>query len=134
MTLQRVRSAAWRNRNQVARGMRLPCSMDSSAMSSTMAANPPACRSRSVARMAWSSRVHGCDWMDSAVRDEWFGFVEELLLHRTQRRRLRQTPFAAADSGSKESLVSIQAQTLSCVRWARKDIAMLVRPEDMGPV
>jgi len=72
--------------------------------------------------------------MDSAVRDEWFGFVEELLLHRTQRRRLRQTPFAAADSGSKESLVSIQAQTLSCVRWARKDIAMLVRPEDMGPV
>ena len=55
----RARSAAWRKRNHVASGIRRACSAAVSPRSSTMAANPPACSSRSVARSAWSSCVHG---------------------------------------------------------------------------
>ena len=121
--LQRVRSAACRKRNHVASGMRRPCSMASSARSRTMAAKPPACNSKSVARIAWSSRDQGFLIrfpVDEVTRVAGEGFSIGAFLHRTQSRCFRLIPFAAADSGSNVSFASIHAQTLpSCVRRAR---------------
>ena len=133
--LHRVRSAACLNLNHVASGIRLPCSIASSARSRTMAANPPACNSRSVARIAWSSRVQGCFLSCAYLRMSVEGFSMGAVLHRIQSRCFRLIPFAAADSGSNASLASIHAQTFpSCVRRARNANAILVRPEDAGPV
>src|SRR5665213_380516 len=57
--LTRVRSHAARNRNHVASGMRHANSAGVLPRSSTIALKPPPCKSRSVARNAWSSAFHG---------------------------------------------------------------------------
>ena len=108
--------------------MRLPCSRAVEPRSRTMAAKPPACSSRSVARIAWSRRVQG--------RSRTLDFaLASTSRHRTQSTCRKATPLAAADSGSKASFTSTHAQTRpSAVRRARKASARLVRPEDCGPV
>ena len=93
-------------------------------ISSKKAANPPAWSSRSVARKAWSSRVHGL------ARASPFS-----LRQRTHNSCFRLTPLAAADSGSKASPASTQAQTWPpSVLLARNARVRLVRPDDSGPV
>ncbi len=80
----------------------MACSMAASARSRTMAANPPACNSRSVARIAWSSRVQGFSFAQVLFINAGEGFSTGTLRHRTQSRCFRLTPFAAADSGSSD--------------------------------
>jgi hypothetical protein len=95
-----------------------------SPMSSTIAANPPACSSRSTARKACSRRDYGFPFARSA-----------LLLHLTQSSRRSCTPFAAADSGSRASFTSIHAHTFpSLVLSAINASARQVLPDVAGPV
>src|SRR5579859_2810564 len=54
--------------------------------------------------------------------------------HFAQRRRLRNTPLAAADSGSNALLVSIRAQhSPFCVTCLINESNKVVRPDDGGP-
>ena len=123
---QRVRSAACRNRNHVARGILAPCSGAVEPRSSTSAENPAACNSKSVARSAWSILVKsGC------VR----AFTAGTARHRTHSNCRNCTPHAAADSASSTSCASTHAQTRSSrVCCARKLSARLVLPDEDGPV
>lgn len=120
--MHRTRSAAWRNRNQVASGIRYACSGAMSPRSSNIAAKPPACSSRSVARSDWSRLAQG------------FEADRSCFVQRTQSRLERDMPLAAADSGSNASQASTHAQTPPfTMHWATNARARLVLPELSGP-
>ena len=100
-THERACSAARRKRYHVASGIRIACWGSHITHVYTMAAKPPVCSRRSVARRPCSSRDHG--------------FSVALLCRPAAcatAKRGNPIPAAAADSGDKQSFTSTHAQAL----------------------
>jgi hypothetical protein len=120
----RACSAASRKRYQVESGIRMRCCGSTSLMSSTVAAKPPACNSRSVAFNACSSRDHGLSLTRSFLSADM----------RSQSSRLRAILAAAADSGESASFTSTHAQTApDWVMAAMMESARDVLPVEAAP-
>ncbi len=131
-----VRSAACLYRNHVASGMRFACSGAVSPRSSTIAANPPACSSRSVARSAWSSLLPGLRAFRRAPRPlralaspcSRLVPASAASRQRIHSNCLSRTPFAAADSGSNASFTSTHAHARSSACPPRHKLERQARP------